>query len=84
MKNWDGKERRSTNMQMNQDDRDRFIRMDENLKSLIEITEHYRKEFKDHVEQDNSRFAVVFRFLWGFAGAGGLILFFINVVKVFK
>ena len=51
---WDGNERRKQAMQMSQDDRDRFIRMDTNLENLTKsMTTHAlddKAAFKKHGE----------------------------------
>lgn len=43
-------------MQMNQDDRDRFIRMEEKLDMAVEQMKHHRQDFKTHVSDDFKRF----------------------------
>lgn len=82
MDKFEGQERRRQGMQMNQDDRDRFIKMEEGINHLIDLTRHHRQDFKTHIEEDNSKFSVIFRFLWGFAGAGTLLAVATMILKL--
>jgi len=81
MNEWDGKERREQSMQMNQEDRDRFIRMDANLTHLVDTVDHHRADFKKHLQDDEDRFSVVFKFIWGIGGAGALLMILFNISK---
>lgn len=44
---------------MNKDDHDVLIRVDANLKNLIDLVEHHRKDFKTHLENDTANFKAV-------------------------